>query len=219
MIDDARLASATASAVLGIDTLCGGDVMSPSGTRRFIADSWFSGDPLPEAYTHPTAQALRAAWPRRNPTPAASRPTCARSTCLAPSARSAPRRGSSPACVAPTSRPRSRAASDVGPRPGAARQRSAGGVRAVRRGEHRSPAITRSRSCRPTAGRPGDFPRLESHVQYSAKPARCHPITVSGFTMTTASAHLDHSRRNTTQNALSAGPISGRRFCRTVESC
>ena len=61
MIDDARLASATASAVLGIDTLLwGGDVMSPSGTRRLIADSWFSGDPLPEAYTHPTAQALRA---------------------------------------------------------------------------------------------------------------------------------------------------------------
>jgi hypothetical protein len=32
-----------ADAVLGIDTLWGGDVMNPSGTGRFIADSWFSG--------------------------------------------------------------------------------------------------------------------------------------------------------------------------------
>ena len=31
-----------ADAVLGIDTLWGGDVMCPSGTGRFIADSWFS---------------------------------------------------------------------------------------------------------------------------------------------------------------------------------
>ncbi len=50
-----------ADAVLGIDTLWGGDVMSPSGTGRFIADSWFSDFPLPEAYTHPAAAKLREA--------------------------------------------------------------------------------------------------------------------------------------------------------------
>jgi hypothetical protein len=48
-----------ADAVLGIDTLWGGDVMCPSGTGRFIADSWFSDDPLPAAYTHPAAALLR----------------------------------------------------------------------------------------------------------------------------------------------------------------
>lgn len=48
-----------ADAVLGIDTLWGGDVMCPSGTGRFIADSWFSDEPLPAAYTHPAAAALR----------------------------------------------------------------------------------------------------------------------------------------------------------------
>jgi len=49
----------TATAILGIDTLWGGDVMNPSGTGRFIADSWFSGEPLPPAYTHPTAKKVR----------------------------------------------------------------------------------------------------------------------------------------------------------------
>ena len=49
-----------ADAVLGIDTLWGGDVMCPSGTGRFIADSWFSDEPLPIAYTHPAAARLRA---------------------------------------------------------------------------------------------------------------------------------------------------------------
>ncbi len=48
-----------ADAVLGIDTLWGGDVMCPSGTGRFIADSWFSDEPLPAAYTHPAAEHLR----------------------------------------------------------------------------------------------------------------------------------------------------------------
>ena len=46
-------------AVLGIDTLWGGDVMCASGTGRFIADSWFSNEPLPAAYTHPAADRLR----------------------------------------------------------------------------------------------------------------------------------------------------------------
>ena len=48
-----------ADAVLGIDTLWGGDVMCPSGTGRFIADSWFSDVPLPAAYTHPAAEQVR----------------------------------------------------------------------------------------------------------------------------------------------------------------
>ena len=51
--------SSIADAILGIDTLWGGDVMNPSGTGRFIADSWCSDEPLPLAYTHPTAARLR----------------------------------------------------------------------------------------------------------------------------------------------------------------
>ncbi|MGD0580674.1 MAG: hypothetical protein ABSC08_17315, partial [Bryobacteraceae bacterium] len=47
------------NSVLGIDTLWGGDVMCASGTGRFIADSWFSDEPLPQAYTHPTAAPVR----------------------------------------------------------------------------------------------------------------------------------------------------------------
>jgi hypothetical protein len=49
-----------AEAILGIDTLWGGDVMCVSGTGRFIADSWFSDAPLPVAYTHTTAAKVRA---------------------------------------------------------------------------------------------------------------------------------------------------------------
>ncbi len=49
-----------ADAVLGIDTLWGGDVMCPSGTGRFIADSWFSDEPLPVAYTTTSAARVRA---------------------------------------------------------------------------------------------------------------------------------------------------------------
>jgi hypothetical protein len=48
------------NAILGIDTLWGGDVMCASGTGRFIADSWFSDEPLPPAYTHPAAARIRA---------------------------------------------------------------------------------------------------------------------------------------------------------------
>jgi hypothetical protein len=49
-----------AEAILGIDTVWGGDVMNPSGTGRFIADSWFSDQPLPTSYTDSTAAAVRA---------------------------------------------------------------------------------------------------------------------------------------------------------------
>jgi hypothetical protein len=45
--------------ILGIDTLWGGDVMCASGTGRFIADYWFSDEPLPVAYTHPAAARVR----------------------------------------------------------------------------------------------------------------------------------------------------------------
>ncbi len=48
-----------ADAVLGIDTLWGGDVLCASGVGRFIADSWFSDELLPAAYTHPAATRLR----------------------------------------------------------------------------------------------------------------------------------------------------------------
>jgi len=54
-----RIGKFVADAVLGIDTLWGGDVLSASGTGRFIADSWFSDEPLPPAYTHPAAARVR----------------------------------------------------------------------------------------------------------------------------------------------------------------
>jgi len=53
------LVDAISDATLGVDTLWGGDVLSASGTGRFIADCWFSDEPLPVAYTHPTAARLR----------------------------------------------------------------------------------------------------------------------------------------------------------------
>ncbi len=56
----ARFEELVGNAILGIDTLWGGDVMCASGTGRFIADSWFSDEPLPVAYTHPTAAPVRA---------------------------------------------------------------------------------------------------------------------------------------------------------------
>ena len=54
-----RLDRLVADVVLGIDTLWGGDVMCPSGTGRFIADSWFSDEPPSAAYSHPTAARVR----------------------------------------------------------------------------------------------------------------------------------------------------------------
>jgi hypothetical protein len=55
----ARLEELVGNAILGIDTLWGGDVMCASGTGRFIADSWFSDEALPAAYTVPEAAAVR----------------------------------------------------------------------------------------------------------------------------------------------------------------
>jgi hypothetical protein len=54
-----KLDRCVAEAIIGIDTLWGGDVMNPSGTGRFIADSWFSDEALPLAYTHPIAARVR----------------------------------------------------------------------------------------------------------------------------------------------------------------
>ena len=57
------------NAILGVDTLWGGDVMCASGTGRFIADSWFSDEPLPLAYTHPAAARVRQSGGVSSPTP------------------------------------------------------------------------------------------------------------------------------------------------------
>jgi hypothetical protein len=54
-----RIGKFVADAILGIDTLWGGDVMCASGTGRFIADSWFSDEPLPPAYAVPSAARVR----------------------------------------------------------------------------------------------------------------------------------------------------------------
>jgi hypothetical protein len=59
MSDERTLSAITATAIVGMDTLWGGDVLDPSGAGRFIADSWFSDDPMPAAYTHPAAARLR----------------------------------------------------------------------------------------------------------------------------------------------------------------
>jgi hypothetical protein len=56
-----RIGKLVADTVLGVDTLWGGDVLCHSGTGRFIADSWFSDEPLPPAYTLPSAAKIRQA--------------------------------------------------------------------------------------------------------------------------------------------------------------
>lgn len=59
-MSETSLDRALAQAILGIDTLWGGDVMCQSGTGRFIADSWFSDAALPQSYMDPTAEAVRS---------------------------------------------------------------------------------------------------------------------------------------------------------------
>jgi hypothetical protein len=53
------IAELAGNAILGIDTLWGGDVLCASGTGRFIADSWFSDEPMPAAYTAASAARVR----------------------------------------------------------------------------------------------------------------------------------------------------------------
>lgn len=55
-----QLDRAVGEALLGVDTLWGGDVTNPSGMGRFIADAWFSDAPLPKAHTHASAARLRS---------------------------------------------------------------------------------------------------------------------------------------------------------------
>ena len=43
---------------------------------------------------------------------------------------------------------------------------------------------------------------VESHFQYSRKPARCQATTVLGVTRMSGSFHPDQSLRNTIQNSL-----------------
>src|SRR4029434_11032209 len=59
LTDSRRLDEKTPAALLGIDTLWGGDVMNPSGVGRAVVDSWFSDEPMPEAYAHPAAARVR----------------------------------------------------------------------------------------------------------------------------------------------------------------
>lgn len=46
--------------ILGVDTLWGGNVASPSGVDHFIADHWISGAPFPDVMNDHFAVALRA---------------------------------------------------------------------------------------------------------------------------------------------------------------
>ena len=76
-----------ADAVLGIDTLWGGDVMCPSGTGRFIADSWYSDEPLPARLHRCLGRAgsrdrRRCRQDRRSPRPSTA--TCPKSIFPAP---------------------------------------------------------------------------------------------------------------------------------------
>ena len=64
-----------------------------------------------------------------------------------------------------------------------------------------------------TQGLP-DFPALPFQLQYHRKPFRCHPITVSGLTMTSAVRHCAHSRESMTQSKRSAVLRLGRLFVR-----
>ena len=69
-------------------------------------------------------------------------------------------------------------------------------------------------SCRTSEsirGRPG-FPFRDFHRQYSRKPSRCQPTTVSGLTMISASDQFRQTRRRRTQKARSSDVNLGRGF-------
>ena len=53
-----------------------------------------------------------------------------------------------------------------------------------------------------TLRRPPTRLALESHFQYSRKPARCQPTTVRGVTKTRGFCHPDQRLRNMSQNSL-----------------
>jgi glycogen debranching enzyme len=56
---------------------------------------------------------------------------------------------------------------------------------------------------------PGAGPR-DRQRQYNRNPARCQPITVSGFTISSTSAQRDHTLRNAVQNNRSIRLSLGR---------
>src|ERR1035441_10270951 len=60
----------------------------------------------------------------------------------------------------------------------------------------------KARICLLTGLRPPLDWALESHFQYSRKPARCQPTTVLGVTWMRGSFHRAQYLRNTTQNSL-----------------
>ncbi len=68
--------------------------------------------------------------------------------------------------------------------------------------------LTRARTSGSMAGRP-PLGRLR-HVQYLRNPARCHLITVAGFTMISASLQLAHLHESSTQRPRSAFVNRGR---------
>jgi hypothetical protein len=68
------------------------------------------------------------------------------------------------------------------------------------------------RSSRMILGRPGRL--QESQRQYQRNPARCQLTTVSGFTITKALAHLDHTLRSASQNRRSRRLNLGRELLR-----
>jgi hypothetical protein len=109
MPDEAKLASTVATAVLGIDTLWGGDVLNPSGAGRYIADSWFSDEPLPEAYAHPAAARLRETGGVSAPSPDEAPIAAYLAAVDVPGAIDA-----ATACGAPTSRAKARASGSSG---------------------------------------------------------------------------------------------------------
>ncbi len=139
-----------ADAVLGIDTLWGGDVMCPSGTGRFIADSWFSDEPLPAAYTHPAAARAarsRAACPARDRRAGGGRISARGRYSAAPSRGPKRRRGKIGGLRGAYLDGLAHLPGDhVGPGHGSAGQGRSGALRALRRGVHR--ASRRSRRSR-----------------------------------------------------------------------
>ena len=70
--------------------------------------------------------------------------------------------------------------------------------------------LMRARTSRGIGGRP-PLRRRDFHVQYSRKPFRCQPMTVSGFTITSISRQFGNSRDRTTQSRRSVGRSEVRR--------
>jgi hypothetical protein len=58
---DEDIGAVLAKAVIGIDTLWGGDIRAPSGVDRIFADSWLSDQPLPLDLNSGAAIAVRSA--------------------------------------------------------------------------------------------------------------------------------------------------------------